>query len=229
MKALKSVKPSSASSKRGTHPCRFQFADPGERSDLLFTNAGMNQFKDCFLGLEKRAYTRATTSQKCVRAGGTTTWKTSATPRGTTLLRNAGQLQFRRLFQARRHPLRLGVPHRREMAEPAQGKALGHRLRHRRRGLRHLDQGSRRARERMVRIGDNKGAPYASDNFWAMGDTGPCGPCTEIFFDHGPEIWGGPPVRRKRTATATSRSGTTCSCSSTAPRTASCTRCRRRA
>lgn len=204
---------------------------PANDPTLLFTNAGMNQFKDCFLGLEKRAYTRATTSQKCVRAGGkhNDLENVGYTARHHTFFEMLGNFSFGDYFK--RDAIHyawefltgekwLNLP-KESSGSPSTPPTT-----------RPTTSGPREVgvpAERMVRIGDNKGAPYASDNFWAMGDTGPCGPCTEIFFDHGPEIWAARPVRRKRTATATSRSGTTCSCSSTAPRTASCTRCRRRA
>ncbi len=204
---------------------------PANDPTLLFTNAGMNQFKDCFLGLEKRAYTRATTSQKCVRAGGkhNDLENVGYTARHHTFFEMLGNFSFGDYFK--RDAIHyawefltgekwLNLPKEKLWVTVYATDDEAYDIWTKEVGV---------PAERMVRIGDNKGAPYASDNFWAMGDTGPCGPCTEIFFDHGPEIWAARPVRRKRTATAISRSGTTCSCSSTAPRTASCTRCRRRA
>ena len=168
---------------------------PANDPTLLFTNAGMNQFKDCFLGLEKRAYTRATTSQKCVRAGGkhNDLENVGYTARHHTFFEMLGNFSFGDYFKRDaihyawefltaekwlnlpKEKLWVTVYATDDEAFDIWTKEVGVPV------------------ERMVRIGDNKGAPYASDNFWAMGDTGPCGPCTEIFFDHGEHIWGGPP------------------------------------
>ena len=166
---------------------------PHDDPTLLFTNAGMNQFKDVFLGFDKRPYSRATTSQKCVRAGGkhNDLENVGYTARHHTFFEMLGNFSFGDYFKrdAILYAWELltgtfGLPADKlwvtvyaeddeafdiwatEVGVPA---------------------------ERIIRIGDNKGARYASDNFWMMGDTGPCGPCTEIFFDHGPEIPGGPP------------------------------------
>ena len=168
---------------------------PANDPTLLFTNAGMNQFKDCFLGLEKRAYTRATTSQKCVRAGGkhNDLENVGYTARHHTFFEMLGNFSFGDYFK------RDAISYAWEFLTSAQWLNLpkeklwvtvyasddeAYDIWTKEVGV---------PAERMVRIGDNKGAPYASDNFWAMGDTGPCGPCTEIFFDHGEHIWGGPP------------------------------------
>ena len=168
---------------------------PANDPTLLFTNAGMNQFKDCFLGLEKRAYTRAVSSQKCVRAGGkhNDLENVGYTARHHTFFEMLGNFSFGDYFKRDaityawefltsdkwlnlpREKLWVTVYASDDEAYDIWTKEVGV------------------PAERMVRIGDNKGAPYASDNFWAMGDTGPCGPCTEIFFDHGEHIWGGPP------------------------------------
>lgn len=168
---------------------------PANDPTLLFTNAGMNQFKDCFLGLEKRPYTRATTSQKCVRAGGkhNDLENVGYTARHHTFFEMLGNFSFGDYFKRDaityawefltsekwlslpKEKLWVTVYATDDEAYDIWTKEVG------------------MPAERMVRIGDNKGAPYASDNFWAMGDTGPCGPCTEIFFDHGEHIWGGPP------------------------------------
>ncbi|RRV07499.1 alanine--tRNA ligase [Pseudomonas sp. v388] len=168
---------------------------PGNDPTLLFTNAGMNQFKDCFLGQEKRAYTRAVSSQKCVRAGGkhNDLENVGYTARHHTFFEMLGNFSFGDYFKRDaityawtfltsekwlnlpKEKLWVTVYATDDEAYDIWTKDIGV------------------PPERMVRIGDNKGAPYASDNFWTMGDTGPCGPCTEIFFDHGPEIWGGPP------------------------------------
>jgi alanyl-tRNA synthetase len=166
---------------------------PGNDPTLLFTNAGMNQFKDCFLGQEKRAYTRAVTSQKCVRAGGkhNDLENVGYTARHHTFFEMLGNFSFGDYFKRDaityawtfltgvlklpQEKLWVTVYASDDEAYDIWTKDIGV------------------PAERMVRIGDNKGAPYASDNFWTMGDTGPCGPCTEIFFDHGPDIWGGPP------------------------------------
>ncbi|MFK0088895.1 alanine--tRNA ligase [Pseudomonas sp. NPDC090755] len=166
---------------------------PGNDPTLLFTNAGMNQFKDCFLGQEKRAYTRATSSQKCVRAGGKNSdlENVGYTARHHTFFEMLGNFSFGDYFKRDaityawtfltgvlklpKEKLWVTVYASDDEAYDIWTKEIGVPV------------------ERMVRIGDNKGAPYASDNFWTMGDTGPCGPCTEIFYDHGPDIWGGPP------------------------------------
>ena len=168
---------------------------PANDPTLLFTNAGMNQFKDCFLGLEKRAYTRATSSQKCVRAGGkhNDLENVGYTARHHTFFEMLGNFSFGDYFK--RDAIHyawefltsadwLGLPADKLWVTVYASDDEAYDIWTREVGV---------PAERMVRIGDNKGAPYASDNFWAMGDTGPCGPCTEIFFDHGPQIWGGPP------------------------------------
>ncbi len=155
----------------------------------------MNQFKDCFLGLEKRAYTRATTSQKCVRAGGkhNDLENVGYTARHHTFFEMLGNFSFGDYFK--RDAIHyawefltgekwLNLPKEKLWVTVYATDDEAYDIWTKEVGV---------PAERMVRIGDNKGAPYASDNFWAMGDTGPCGPCTEIFFDHGPEIWGGPP------------------------------------
>lgn len=166
---------------------------PGNDPTLLFTNAGMNQFKDCFLGQEKRAYTRATSSQKCVRAGGKNSdlENVGYTARHHTFFEMLGNFSFGDYFKQDainfawtfltgvlklpKEKLWVTVYATDDEAYDIWTQQIGVPV------------------ERMIRIGDNKGAPYASDNFWTMGDTGPCGPCTEIFYDHGADIWGGPP------------------------------------
>ncbi|WP_304639717.1 alanine--tRNA ligase [Pseudomonas sp.] len=168
---------------------------PANDPTLLFTNAGMNQFKDCFLGLEKRAYTRAVSSQKCVRAGGkhNDLENVGYTARHHTFFEMLGNFSFGDYFKRDAilyawefltSPKWLGLPAERLWVTVYADDDEAYDIWNKEVGV---------PAERMVRIGDNKGARYASDNFWAMGDTGPCGPCTEIFFDHGPDIWGGPP------------------------------------
>jgi len=166
---------------------------PGDDPTLLFTNAGMNQFKDVFLGFDKRPYSRATTAQKCIRAGGkhNDLENVGYTARHHTFFEMLGNFSFGDYFK------RDAIKYAWELltvdfklpadklwvtvyAEDDEAYEIWHR-----------DIGV--PADRIVRIGDNKGARYASDNFWMMGDTGPCGPCTEIFYDHGPEIAGGPP------------------------------------
>ncbi|HET8730382.1 MAG TPA: alanine--tRNA ligase [Moraxellaceae bacterium] len=168
---------------------------PANDPTLLFTNAGMNQFKDCFLGLDKRAYTRAVSSQKCVRAGGkhNDLENVGYTARHHTFFEMLGNFSFGDYFKRDAisyawefltSPAWLGIPTEKlwvtVYATDDEAYAIW------------KDEVGVPA-ARIIRIGDNKGAKYASDNFWAMGDTGPCGPCTEIFYDHGPEIAGGPP------------------------------------
>ncbi|MCW3150128.1 alanine--tRNA ligase [Stutzerimonas stutzeri] len=168
---------------------------PANDPTLLFTNAGMNQFKDCFLGLEKRAYTRATSSQKCVRAGGkhNDLENVGYTARHHTFFEMLGNFSFGDYFKRDAityawefltSPKWLNLPAEKLWVTVYASDDEAYDIWTKEVGV---------PAERMVRIGDNKGAPYASDNFWAMGDTGPCGPCTEIFFDHGEHIWGGPP------------------------------------
>ena len=160
---------------------------------LLFTNAGMNQFKDVFLGFDKRPYTRATTSQKCVRAGGkhNDLENVGYTARHHTFFEMLGNFSFgdyfkrdaikyawellTEVYKLPKEKLTVTVYAEDDEAYDIWAKEVGV------------------PTERIIRIGDNKGARYASDNFWMMGDTGPCGPCTEIFYDHGDHIWGGPP------------------------------------
>ena len=168
---------------------------PANDPTLLFTNAGMNQFKDCFLGLEKRDYVRAVSSQKCVRAGGkhNDLDNVGYTARHHTFFEMLGNFSFGDYFKRDaikfawdfltgddwlalpKDKLYATVYHTDDEAFDIWNKEIG------------LDA------SRIIRIGDNKGGQYASDNFWAMGDTGPCGPCSEIFFDHGDHIWGGLP------------------------------------
>jgi alanyl-tRNA synthetase len=168
---------------------------PVDDPTLLFTNAGMNQFKDVFLGREDRGYTRATTSQKCVRAGGkhNDLENVGYTARHHTFFEMLGNFSFGDYFKREainfawtfltgRECLGLPVEKLWVTVYASDDEAFG--IWNREIGV---------PADRIVRIGDNKGAPYASDNFWQMGDTGPCGPCTEIFYDHGPEVAGGPP------------------------------------
>ncbi|HBR6486782.1 TPA: alanine--tRNA ligase [Klebsiella pneumoniae] len=168
---------------------------PHNDPTLLFTNAGMNQFKDVFLGLDKRHYSRATTAQRCVRAGGkhNDLENVGYTARHHTFFEMLGNFSFgdyfkqdaikyawelltgENWFALPKEKLWVTVYETDDEAFDIWANEVGV------------------PRERIIRIGDNKGAPFASDNFWQMGDTGPCGPCTEIFFDHGDHIWGGPP------------------------------------
>lgn len=166
---------------------------PGNDPTLLFTNAGMNQFKDCFLGQEKRAYTRAVSSQKCVRAGGkhNDLENVGYTARHHTFFEMLGNWSFGDYFKkdaiAWAWELLTQVwklPAERLLVTVYQTDDEAYELWRDMVGV---------PEERIVRIGDNKGAPFASDNFWQMADTGPCGPCTEIFYDHGDHIAGGPP------------------------------------
>ena len=166
---------------------------PHDDPTLLFTNAGMNQFKDVFLGFDKRSYSRATTSQKCVRAGGkhNDLENVGYTARHHTFFEMLGNFSFGDYFKrdAIKYAWELLV----DVYKLPQDKLWvtvyaeddeAYDIWTREIGV---------PTERVIRIGDNKGARYASDNFWMMGDTGPCGPCTEIFYDHGEHIWGGPP------------------------------------
>jgi alanyl-tRNA synthetase len=166
---------------------------PHEDPTLLFTNAGMNQFKDVFLGFDKRPYTRATSSQKCVRAGGkhNDLENVGYTARHHTFFEMLGNFSFGDyfkhdainyawelltvVFKLPKDKLTVTVYAEDDEAYDIWTKEIGV------------------PAERVIRIGDNKGSRYASDNFWMMGDTGPCGPCTEIFYDHGEHIPGGPP------------------------------------
>lgn len=166
---------------------------PQDDPTLLFTNAGMNQFKDCFLGHEKRGYTRATTTQKCVRAGGkhNDLENVGYTARHHTFFEMLGNFSFGDYFKQDAityawefltgvvklpaEKLWITIYHTDDQAFDIWNKSIGI------------------PAERIIRIGDQNNTPYDSDNFWAMGDTGPCGPCTEIFYDHGEHIWGGLP------------------------------------
>ncbi|EMU77044.1 alanine--tRNA ligase [Escherichia coli MP021017.9] len=161
----------------------------------MFTNAGMNQFKDVFLGLDKRNYSRATTSQRCVRAGGkhNDLENVGYTARHHTFFEMLGNFSFGDYFKhdAIQFAWELltsekwfALPKERLWVTVYESDDEAYEIWEKEVGI---------PRERIIRIGDNKGAPYASDNFWQMGDTGPCGPCTEIFYDHGDHIWGGPP------------------------------------
>jgi alanyl-tRNA synthetase len=168
---------------------------PANDPTLLFTNAGMNQFKDCFLGLDKRVYTRAVSSQKCVRAGGkhNDLENVGYTARHHTFFEMLGNFSFGDYFKRDAiayawefltSPKWLAIPAERLWVTVYATDDEAYVLWQNEIGV---------PAERIIRIGDNKGAKYASDNFWAMGDTGPCGPCTEIFYDHGADVAGGPP------------------------------------
>ena len=166
---------------------------PGNDPTLLFTNAGMVQFKDVFLGAEKRSYKRAASSQRCVRAGGkhNDLDQVGYTARHHTFFEMLGNFSFGDYFKrdAILYAWELltgvwGLPKDRLLVTVYHTDDEAFDLWHKEVGL---------PVERIIRIGDNKGAPYASDNFWQMADTGPCGPCTEIFYDHGAHIAGGPP------------------------------------
>ncbi|UXI69610.1 alanine--tRNA ligase [Tahibacter amnicola] len=166
---------------------------PGNDPTLLFTNAGMVQFKDVFLGSEKRSYTRAVSSQRCVRAGGkhNDLDQVGYTARHHTFFEMLGNFSFGDYFKrdAIVYAWELltdvwKLPKDRLLVTIYHTDDEAFDIWHREVGL---------PADRIIRIGDNKGAPYASDNFWQMADTGPCGPCTEIFYDHGPHIPGGPP------------------------------------
>lgn len=166
---------------------------PGNDPTLLFTNAGMNQFKDVFLGMDKRNYTRATTAQRCVRAGGkhNDLDNVGYTARHHTFFEMLGNFSFGDYFKE--EAIRFGwtfltetlkLPKERLCVTIYQTDDEAFEIWNKKIGV---------AAENIIRIGDNKGAAYASDNFWQMGDTGPCGPCSEIFYDHGDHIWGGRP------------------------------------
>ena len=168
---------------------------PHDDPTLLFTNAGMNQFKDVFLGFDKRPYNRATTAQKCVRAGGkhNDLENVGYTARHHTFFEMMGNFSFGDYFKRDAihfawefltSPEWLSIPKEKLLATVYAEDDEAYNI-----WLNEIGMPA----ERIVRIGDNKGAKYASDNFWQMGDTGPCGPCSEIFYDHGEEIWGGIP------------------------------------
>ncbi|MBS9430444.1 alanine--tRNA ligase [Photorhabdus akhurstii] len=168
---------------------------PNNDPTLLFTNAGMNQFKDLFLGQDKRSYSRATTAQRCVRAGGkhNDLENVGYTARHHTFFEMLGNFSFGDYFKhdAINYAWELltgkdwfNLPKEKLWVTVYQTDDEAYDIWKNEVGI---------PTERIIRIGDNKGAPYASDNFWQMGDTGPCGPCTEIFYDHGEHIWGGPP------------------------------------
>ncbi|WP_040976913.1 alanine--tRNA ligase [Necropsobacter massiliensis] len=168
---------------------------PENDPTLLFTNAGMNQFKDVFLGMDKRPYSRATTAQRCVRAGGkhNDLENVGYTARHHTFFEMLGNFSFGDYFKQDAIKFGwefltssewLGLPKEKLWVTVYQADDEAYDIWHNQVGV---------PADRIIRIGDNKGVPYASDNFWQMGDTGPCGPCTEIFYDHGEHIWGGPP------------------------------------
>ena len=160
---------------------------------LLFTNAGMNQFKDVFLGFDKRPYTRATSSQKCVRAGGkhNDLENVGYTARHHTFFEMLGNFSFGDYFK--RDAIKYAWELLTEVYKLPKEKLLVTVYAEDDEAFDIWTKEIGVAPEKVIRIGDNKGARYASDNFWMMGDTGPCGPCTEIFYDHGEHIWGGPP------------------------------------
>ena len=168
---------------------------PGNDPTLLFTNAGMVQFKDCFLGKDQRSYTRAVSSQRCVRAGGkhNDLENVGYTARHHTFFEMLGNFSFGDYFKEDAIAFAwefltsdkwLALPKEKLMVTVYAEDDEAYDIWHKKMGV---------PVNKIVRIGDNKGSRYASDNFWQMGDTGPCGPCTEIFYDHGEHIWGGPP------------------------------------
>ncbi|MBI3349442.1 MAG: alanine--tRNA ligase [Burkholderiales bacterium] len=166
---------------------------PGDDPTLLFTNAGMNQFKDVFLGFDKRSYSRATTSQKCIRAGGkhNDLDNVGYTARHHTFFEMLGNFSFGDYFKKdaisyawELLTVNFKLPADKLWVTVYAEDDEAYEIWNKQVGV---------PAERIVRIGDNKGARYMSDNFWMMGDTGPCGPCTEIFYDHGPDVAGGPP------------------------------------
>lgn len=180
---------------KGHTPVASSSLVPHNDPTLLFTNAGMNQFKDVFLGLDKRDYKRAVTSQKCVRAGGkhNDLDNVGYTARHHTFFEMLGNFSFGDYFKEQAIPFCwefltsekwLGLPKDKLYVTVYHTDDEAFDIWHKVVGL---------PAERIIRIGDNKGGPYQSDNFWAMGDTGPCGPCTEVFYDHGEHIWGGLP------------------------------------
>ncbi len=166
---------------------------PGDDPTLLFTNAGMNQFKDVFLGNDRRPYSRATTSQKCIRAGGkhNDLENVGYTARHHTFFEMLGNFSFGDYFKkdAIAYAWELLTVHFKLPADKLWATVYAEDDEAYDIWLKDIGLPA----ERIVRIGDNKGGRYMSDNFWMMGDTGPCGPCSEIFFDHGPEVAGGPP------------------------------------
>ncbi|MFK7161772.1 alanine--tRNA ligase [Marinospirillum sp. MEB164] len=166
---------------------------PHNDPTLLFTNAGMNQFKDCFLGQEQRGYVRATTSQKCVRAGGkhNDLENVGYTARHHTFFEMLGNFSFGDYFK--KEAIHYAWEFLTGVVKLPQEKLLVTIYAEDDEAFAIWNEEIGLPAERIIRIGDNKGARYASDNFWAMGDTGPCGPCTEVFYDHGEHIWGGPP------------------------------------
>jgi alanyl-tRNA synthetase len=166
---------------------------PWDDPTLLFTNAGMNQFKDVFLGFDKRAYNRATTSQKCVRAGGkhNDLENVGYTARHHTFFEMLGNFSFGDYFK--REALQYAWELLTEVYKLPKEKLWVTVYAEDDEAFNIWANEIGVPKERIVRIGDNKGGRYASDNFWMMGDTGPCGPCSEIFFDHGPDVAGGPP------------------------------------
>ena len=166
---------------------------PHGDATLLFTNAGMNQFKDTFLGIENRKYKTATSSQKCVRAGGkhNDLENVGYTARHHTFFEMLGNFSFGDYFKkdAILYAWELltkiyHVPEEKLLVTVYEADQEAYDIWFKIIGL---------SDDKIIRIGDNKGSKYASDNFWMMGDTGPCGPCTEIFYDHGESIDGGPP------------------------------------
>ncbi|WP_416190457.1 alanine--tRNA ligase [Neisseria sp. CCUG17229] len=168
---------------------------PHDDPTLLFTNAGMNQFKDVFLGFDKRPYNRATTAQKCVRAGGkhNDLENVGYTARHHTFFEMMGNFSFGDYFKREAIHFAWGFLTGKEWLNLPKEKLLATVYAEDDEAYNIWLNEIGLPAERIVRIGDNKGARYASDNFWQMGDTGPCGPCSEIFYDHGEEIWGGIP------------------------------------